>query len=258
MITGFGGNIVTLGGDDGTVVVDSGLPTVTENMTAEVGKSGPVALLVNTHWHYDHAGGNEALARAGARIIAHDNCRRRLSTEQYIESLNIKMPPSPAAALPRVTFSSETTLHTNGESVRLVPVPPAHTDGDVVIVFENADLIHAGDLFFNGMYPFIDYSSGGWIGGMVEAIRTIASMSGAKTRIVPGHGRLATPEDLKSYLDMLETMHERLGKLKAEGKTVDEAVAATPSKDLDERFGKGFMNPEKFVRFAYTSLLKRG
>jgi glyoxylase-like metal-dependent hydrolase (beta-lactamase superfamily II) len=257
MISGLGGNIVVMGGEDGALVIDCGRPDMTEKMLAEVGKSGAVALVVNTHWHFDHVGGNEALARAGARILAHDNCHRRMSTEQYVEAVDVRTPPSPAAALPRITFNRETNLHTNGDLVRLVPVAPAHTDGDVVVVFQNADVIHAGDLFFNGMYPFIDYSSGGWIGGNVEAIRTIAAMAGAKTRIVPGHGTLGTADDLKRYLAMLETVQERLEKLNAEGKTVEEVLAAAPTKDLDDTWGNGYLKPEKFVRFAYNSLLKR-
>lgn len=258
LITGAGGNIAVLGGDDGVLVIDSGLPSVSARTAAEIAKSGRVATLVNTHWHYDHAGGNEALAQAGARIIAHQNCRKRLSTDQFIEALDRKMPAAPASAWPGVTFTSETTLHLNGDEIRLVPVPPAHTDGDVIVCFERADVIHGGDLFFHGSYPFIDYSSAGWIGGMADAIRTLSQMTSAKTRIIPGHGPLATPEDLRGYLAFLETMLERFTKLKNEGRTVDEVVAAAPAKEFDEKLGGGFMKPEQFVRIAYTGLLKHG
>lgn len=258
LITGAGGNIAVLGGDDGVLVIDSGLPNVADKTAAEIARSGNVATLVNTHWHYDHAGGNDVLARAGARIIAHENCRKRLSTDQFIEALDRKMPAVAATAWPRVTFTSETTLYLNGDEIRLVPVPPAHTDGDVIVRFEKADVIHAGDLFFNGSYPFIDYSSGGWIGGMAAAIRTLSQMVSTKSRIIPGHGPLATPGDLRGYLAFLETMLERFTKLKNEGRTVDEVVAAAPAKEFDEKLGKGFMKPEQFVRIAYTGLLKHG
>ena len=255
MISGLGGNIATLGGPDGVLVVDSGLANVTSKTVAEVGKAGSLALLVNTHWHFDHCGGNESLAKEGARIVAHENCRRRLATEQYVEAFDRRIPPSPAAALPLLTFASPTTLHLNGEEVRLLPVAPAHTDGDVVVHLQKADVVHAGDLFFNGLYPFIDYSSGGSLEGMIAAIRSVAGIVGAKTRIIPGHGPLATPDGLNSYLAFLETMLDRLSKLKAQGKSVDEAIAAAPTKDFDEKLGKG-MKPEQFVRFTYSGMLK--
>ena len=256
LVTGAGGNIVRLGGDDGALVIDSGIPNAAANVLTELTKEGPIALLVNTHWHFDHAGGNEALAKSGARIIATDNCRKRLATEQYVEAVKVRTPPSPAAALPLVTFSSETALHLNGDDIRLVPVAPAHTDGDVIVRFEKADVIHGGDLFFHGHYPFVDYSSGGWLGGMVDAVKRIAELAGPKTRIVPGHGRIATLEELRNHLSFLETMFERFSKFKAEGKTVEEVLAAAPTKEFDETLGKGFMKPEPFVRIAYTSLLK--
>jgi len=257
-ISGLGGNIAVLGGDDGVLAIDSGLPNLVETTASEIAKSGKVTQLVNTHWHYDHVGGNEALAKAGAHITAHANCRKRVSTDQYNEPFDRKMPAAPAAAWPRTTFISETTLYLNGETIGLVPVPPAHTDGDVIVRFEKADVIHAGDLYFNGSYPFIDYSSNGWLGGMVAAIKTLSAMTTSKTRIIPGHGPLATPEELRSYHAFLETMLDRLTKLKNEGKSVDEVVAAAPAKEFDEKLGGGFMKPEQFVRIAYTGLLKHG
>jgi glyoxylase-like metal-dependent hydrolase (beta-lactamase superfamily II) len=255
-ISGLGGNVAVLGGDDGVLAIDTGLATVTEKTVTEIAKSGPIKHVVNTHWHYDHVGGNETLAKAGAHIAAHANCRTRVSTEQYNEPFNRKLAALPPAAWPRTTFTSETTLHLNGEEVRLIPVPPAHTDGDVIVRFEKADVIHAGDLYFNGAYPFIDYSSAGWLGGLVGAIRRIAELATPKTRIIPGHGPLATTDDLRGYLAFLETMLERFTKLKNEGKTVDEAVAAAPAKEFDEKLGKGFMKPEPFVRITYTGLLR--
>ena len=257
-VSGLGGNIAVLGGDDGVLAVDSGLAQRSDAMMAELAKTGRVTHLVNTHWHYDHAGGNEVLAKGGAHVIAHENCRKRLSADQFNEPFNMKMPAMTPTAWPRATFTSETKLHLNGDDIRLVPVPPAHTDGDVIVHFEKADVIHCGDLYFNGGYPFIDYSSAGWLGGMVEAIRTASAMTTPKTRVIPGHGLLATPEDLRGYLAFLETMLERFTKLKNEGKTVDEVVALAPAKEFDEKLGKGFMKPEPFVRITYTGLLKHG
>jgi glyoxylase-like metal-dependent hydrolase (beta-lactamase superfamily II) len=258
LISGGGGNIVTLAGDDGALVIDSGLAAVAAGTGAEIAKAapGPLALLVNTHWHFDHAGGNERLGRAGARIVAHEDCRQRLSTEQHIEFFNKTIPAQPPAGLPLITFTEETQLHINGETLRLIPVAPAHTDGDIIVHFENANLMHGGDLFFNGLYPFIDYSSLGWIGGMVAGAKRILEKTDAKTQIVPGHGPMATAADLKFYVSFLETVFDRLGKLKAEGKSVDEAVAAAPTKEFDAKLGKGMLNAETFVRVSYTSLLK--
>jgi glyoxylase-like metal-dependent hydrolase (beta-lactamase superfamily II) len=257
-ISGIGGNIAALGGNDGVLAVDSGLAEAAEKTSGEIGRLGAVTMLVNTHWHYDHVGGNEALAKAGAQIFATANCRKRVSTEQYNEPFDRKIPASPATAWPRTTFTAETTLHLNGEDVRLIPVQPAHTDGDVIVRFEKADVIHCGDLYFNGGYPFIDYSSGGWLGGVVEAIRTAAAMTTPKTRIIPGHGPLATPDDLRGYLAFLETMLERFTKFKNEGKSVEEVIALAPAKEFDEKLGKGFMKPEPFVRFTYIGMLRHG
>jgi len=258
LISGAGGNIATLHGDDGVLVIDSGLASVIAGTAAEISKAapGPLALLVNTHWHFDHAGGNERLARAGARIIAHENCRKRLAVEQHNEFFDKTFPAAPAIALPVVTFSTETHIHLNGEDVRLVPVPPAHTDSDVLVRFEKANVVHAGDIFFRGMFPFIDYSSLGWIGGMAAAAKQALALTGAKTRVIPGHGPLGTQDDLKSYITFLETVHERLAKLKDAGKSVDEAVAALPTRGFDEERSAGMFKPEQFVRFAYASLLK--
>jgi glyoxylase-like metal-dependent hydrolase (beta-lactamase superfamily II) len=256
LITGAGGNIALLAGDDGSLVVDSGLADLATGTAAELAKAGPLALLVNTHWHFDHAGGNERLARAGARIIATENCRTRLASEQKVEALGKTFPPSPPSARPLVTFTHETTLHLNDERIRLVPIPPAHTDGDVFVRFETANVLHLGDTFFHGSYPFIDYSSGGWTGGMVAAAKTALTLTDATTKIIPGHGPVATQADLKAYLAFLETVHERLAKVKAAGKSVDEAVAAAPFKDFDAKLGGGFLKPEQFTRFAYESLLR--
>ncbi len=257
VISGAGGNIAVLGGDDGALVIDSGLASASAESAAAITKTvGPLALLVNTHWHFDHVGGNERLSRAGARIIGSENCRKRMSAQQYIEFFDKTMPPSPAAALPLVTIASETTIHVNGDDLRLTPVPPAHTDGDLFIRFEKANVVHCGDLFFRGMFPFIDYSTGGWIGGMAEGAKRILAVTDAKTRIIPGHGPIGTRADLEEYLKFLETVLERLNKLKAEGKTVDEAVVAAPTKGFDESRAQGLFKPDQFVRFAYAGLLK--
>ncbi len=257
LVTGAVCNILVVNGEDGGVVIDSGIPDAAAATASQIAQIAPkLSVLVNTHWHFDHAGGNERLARAGARIVAHENCRKRLSTEQYNEFFDRKSPPSPPAALPVMTFTSETQLHLNAEEFRLIPVPPAHTDGDVIVRLDKANVVHMGDLFFQGLFPYIDYSSGGWIGGMVEGVKRGLPLTDAKTKIIPGHGPIATQDDLRTYLTFPETVLERFSKLKAAGKSVDEAVASLPTKEFDEKLGAGFFKPEQFVRFAYTGLLK--
>jgi glyoxylase-like metal-dependent hydrolase (beta-lactamase superfamily II) len=260
LITGAGGNIAVLTGDDGTLLIDCGVPAAIMGLIGEVAKVAPTpaSIVVNTHWHFDHTGGNEQLAKNGARIIAHDNCRKRLATDQYMEFMDRKVPASPHIALPVATFDREMQLHVNGEDLKLTAVPPAHTDNDIIIQFPNANVLHVGDLYFNGFYPFIDYSSGGWIGGMAAAIKTASGMVDAKTKIIPGHGPMAMPDDMKFYLTFLETMNDRLGKMKQQGKSVDEAIAAAPTKDFDEKLGGGFLKPDMFVKCTYTGLLKHG
>jgi cyclase len=260
VITGAGGNIAVLTGDDGTLLVDCGVPPAIVGVVGEVGKLAktPASIVVNTHWHFDHTGGNEQLAKNGARIIAQDNCRKRLAADQVIEFMDMKFPAAPRAAWPTVTFANEMQLHVNGENLRLTAVSPAHTDNDVIVQFPNANVLHAGDLYFNGYYPFIDYSSGGWIGGMAAGIKTASLMTDAKTKIIPGHGPMASQDDLRFYLNFLETMNDRLTKLKQQGKTVEEAMAAAPTKDFDEKLGGGFLKPDMFVKCTYTGLLKHG
>jgi cyclase len=259
LVTGAVCNILVANGGDGGVVIDSGIAEAAAATASQIAQAAPkLSVLVNTHWHFDHVGGNERLAQTGAKIIAHENCRKRLSTEQYNEFFNRKIPPSPAGALPVMTFASETHLHLNGEDFRLLPVPPAHTDGDVLVRLEKANVLHMGDIFFQGMYPFIDSSSGGWIGGMAEAVKAGLSLTDSKTQVVPGHGPVGTQADLKTYLAFLETVHERLAKLKAAGKNVEEVIASAPTKEFDAKLGAGFIKAEQFVRFVYGGLLKRG
>ncbi len=258
LVTGAGGNIAVLTGDDGTMLIDCGVPNAIVGLMGEVGKISktPPSIVINTHWHFDHTGGNERLARNGARIIAQENCRKRMSSDQIIEFMDMKIPASPREAWPAQTFVSDLRMQINNEDLHLVAVPPAHTDNDAIVHLPKANVLHAGDLYFNGVYPFIDYSSGGWIGGMAAAIKTASTMIDAKTKIIPGHGPMATPEDLKFYLGFLDTMTERLTKLKQAGRTLEEAVAARPTIGFDEKLGGGFLKPDMFVKCAYTGLLK--
>ena len=257
LIQGPGGNIAVLDGPDGLTVVDSGVPMRAKEVFETVKRVGgkPVSRLINTHWHFDHAGGNEVFARAGATILATAATRKRLATDQYTEVFKMTTPASPPIALPTLT-SDEFELHVGSEVLHLTAVPPAHTDGDLIVHFTSHDVIHTGDLFSNGFYPNIDASSLGWIGGMIAAADRILKLAGPKTRIIPGHGPMATPADLAAFRKMLVTVHDRLAPMLDAGKTIQEAIAARPTSDLDATWGKGFFTGGMFTRVAYDGLAK--
>ncbi|GDX39912.1 cyclase [Armatimonadota bacterium] len=260
LLIGVGGNIAVLVGKEGVLQIDAGNPGTSPQQVAGLKEltDKPVTTLINTHWHGDHTGGNADMAKAGSRIFAHDNTRKRLSSEQFIEAFNSKVPASPEIALPILTFNRRMTLYHGGEELHMTNVPPAHTDTDIFIHFVKANVLHAGDLFFNGMYPFIDSSTKGWIGGMVGAADKILAVVNDKTKIIPGHGPLATKEQFKQYRDMLVTVHERITPLVKSGKSVEDTVAAKPLADLDDKWGKGFMKPDVFVKIVYGGIKKFG
>jgi glyoxylase-like metal-dependent hydrolase (beta-lactamase superfamily II) len=258
LVRGPGGNIAVLGGPDGLTVVDSSVPTRAEEVLATVQRVGgkPVVKLINTHWHFDHAGGNEVFGRAGATIVATEATRKRLATEQYTEVFKMTTPASPSVALPTVT-SNESEIHVGGETIHLTAVPPAHTDGDLVVHFLSLDVIHTGDLFSNGLYPNIDASSLGWIGGMIAAADGILKLAGPKTQIIPGHGPVGNSAALAAFRAMLVTVYDRLAPMLDAGKSMREAIAARPTSDLDAAWAKGFLNGGMFTRIAYDGLVKR-
>jgi len=258
LLSGPGGNIAALAGPDGILVVDSFVRERGADLAAAIRKlgAGPVTL-VNTHWHADHTGGNAAIREIAAGIIAHENTRKRLGADQYMADFEMKVPASPPEAIPSLTFDDSLRLYRHdGEEIELVHVAPAHTDSDIFVHFRKANILHTGDLFTNGNYPNIDSSSGGWIGGMVEAADRILGIVDARTKIIPGHGPLATRDDLKAFRDMLAAAREKIEPLVAAGKTVDEAVAARPLADLDARWARGPFKGGHFTRIVYSGLAK--
>jgi glyoxylase-like metal-dependent hydrolase (beta-lactamase superfamily II) len=256
MLTGAGGNIGLSVGEDAAFVIDDQFAPLTEKILAAVRKvtDKPVRFVINTHWHGDHTGGNENLGKAGAVILAHDNVRKRMSVEQFNRDLDRRSPASPKGALPVVTFSESATLHLNGDTVHLVHVPPAHTDGDSIVHFSTANVLHMGDLFVNGSYPFVDRGSGGTLEGIIGAADKALAMANDTTKIIPGHGPLGSKADLKTYRDVLTTVRDRVSSLIKEGKSLSEVQAAQPSKDFDAKWGTGFQKPDQFLAVAYASL----
>ncbi len=249
VIHGKGGNIGVSVGDDGVFMIDDQFAPATTAILDQIRtvSDKPVRFLVNTHFHRDHTGGNENLGKAGVLIFAHDNVRARLLGKEQ---------PAPDAALPVVTFSDATTFHMNGQTIRVFHVPAAHTDGDAMIHFVEANVIHMGDTFFNGFYPFIDSRSGGSLDGVFAAIDIVLGMAGADTVIIPGHGPVAKRGDLIAYRDMLIKARDGIRPLIADGRTVEQIVAAKPLAELDATWGGGFLNPERFLRVLHAAVTK--
>ncbi|MDH3786883.1 MAG: MBL fold metallo-hydrolase, partial [Acidobacteriota bacterium] len=202
MLTGRGGNLGLAVGDDGAFLIDDQYAPLSDKIRSAVESVSktPLRFIVNTHWHGDHTGGNENLGSGGVTILAHDNVRQRMSVEQVMEVFDLTTPPSPTAALPVITFPDRITFHMNGLEIETLHVPAAHTDGDSMIFFKGINVIHMGDVYFNGGYPFIDAGSGGTIDGVIAAVKTVLERSDADTRIIPGHGTLSTPKELREYL----------------------------------------------------------
>jgi cyclase len=256
IIKGNGGNIGVFIGDDGTFMIDDKFAPMSDNIMKalkSVGASTPKYLL-NTHFHGDHSGGNENFGNAGATIVAHHNVYQRLADGSTIAAFAMETPPAPDTALPVLTFDSELVFNINGERVRTFHVPSAHTDGDAMIHFEGSNVIHTGDIFFNGFYPFIDVSNGGSVQGVIDAANQALALANAETKIIPGHGPMANKAQLLEYRDMLVTVEQRLSKLKADGKMAEQAIAEFPLMDLEEEWGDGMFNGDKWIGLIYDGI----
>jgi cyclase len=260
MMTGSGGNLGLAVGPDAVFLIDDQYAPLTPKIRAAIAAitDKPVRFVLNTHWHGDHTGGNESFAEAGALIIAHDNVRKRMSSEQFLAFFTMKIEPSPKAALPLVTFGGNVTFHVNGDEVTALHCPAAHTDGDAIVHFRRADVIHMGDIHFNYMYPFIDTSSGGTAEGVIAAVDRALALAGEGTRIIPGHGPLASKADLQAYRTMLATVLERVKSQLAAGRSVQEIVDAKPTQEFDAKWGGGFIKPDTWVKMLVAGQVARG
>jgi glyoxylase-like metal-dependent hydrolase (beta-lactamase superfamily II) len=256
MLSGPGGNVVVLNGADGKIVVDTFLAPAWPKLKEALDGIGgaPLKTVIDTHWHFDHTDNNGPLHAAGATILAHENTKKRMSEAHDLPVFGLHFPPWPADALPTQTFATNHKLHANGETLTLQHFAPAHTDTDIYIHFQKANVIHMGDTFFNGLYPYIDSSTGGTISGMIAAADKILAQASSDTKLVPGHGPLGGKAELTKFRELLVVARERVQKLKSAGKSEEEAVAAKPFADLDAVWGKGLLNSDQFVQVVYLAL----
>ena len=265
MFDGPGGAVTVLNGPDGKFVVDSFVAPAWPRLKEGIDGLGsaPVQYVIDTHWHFDHTDNNAHLHAAGATVLAHENTKRRMSERHDLPVLyrgpdgalsGLHFDPSPVESLPQQTFVDSYELEANGETLALQHLAPAHTDSDIYVHFQNANVIAMGDLFFNGMYPYIDPGTGGTIDGMIAAAVKILSLADNHTKIVAGHGPLGNKADLTKSRDMLITSRDRVLKLKSEGKSALEAVAEKPFADLDAAWGQGIVNSDQWIQIVYLTL----
>jgi glyoxylase-like metal-dependent hydrolase (beta-lactamase superfamily II) len=259
MLVGSGGNIGVSSGSDGVLIIDDQYAPLTEKIRAAVKaiNPAPIRFVINTHWHGDHTGGNENMGTAGAVIVAHENVRRRMSTEQISEFFKRTTPPSPKVALPVMTFVADVSFHVNGDELHVFHVDPAHTDGDSIIHWKNANVFHMGDLYFSSGYPFIDLGSGGSVDGIISAAEKVLALANDSSKIIPGHGPLATKKELAAYRDTLKEIRSRVQSQITAGKSLEEVKAARLTKDWDDKLGQGFIKGDQITEFVYRSLSKK-
>lgn len=256
VLEGSGGNIAVLHGNKGKLLVDAGFRVSKTKLASALAQLGsqPLTQLINTHWHVDHTDGNQWVHQAGAAITAHEKTKEHLSVATRVEGWQWTFPPAAVGARPTTVFSASHQMEHDGVKIHLEYYGPAHTDSDISVRFENADILHVGDTWWNGIYPFIDYSTGGSIDGMIRAMRKNLKMATAHTIVVPGHGAIGKRDDLQEYVDMLSTIRDSVAKLKQQGKTVDDCIAAKPTASYDAKFGNFLITPAFFTALVYQGV----
>jgi glyoxylase-like metal-dependent hydrolase (beta-lactamase superfamily II) len=253
MLEGFGGNIGALAGPDGIILVDDQFVQLTDKIKKALAllSNKSVKFIINTHYHFDHSDGNKTFGGEGAIIVAHENVRKRLTTDQLIKTFNIEQKAYPANALPVITFDESVTFNINNETVQVFHVKNAHTDGDAIIYFKESNVMHTGDVFVRYGLPFIDMAAGGNVDGMLAAIDLLLSQVNDKTIIIPGHGQLSNKKDMQHYKDMVVTVKTRVADGIKSGKTVDQIIDSDPAKEYNTIFDK-----REFVRIVYETIKK--
>jgi glyoxylase-like metal-dependent hydrolase (beta-lactamase superfamily II) len=257
VLEGSGGNVAVLTGPDGKVVVDAGIAVSRPQMETALSALGPqpVTHLINTHWHFDHANGNEWLHELGPEIIAHENTPKHLAATQRVEDWSTDFRPLSKAALPTVLFDEKKTMKLNATVIDLAYYGPAHTDSDISVTFKDPDIVHTGDTFWNGIYPFIDYSTGGSIDGSIRAADANLEVTTDSTIIIPGHGQpVSNRAELKAFRDMLFAIRGNVAALKKQGHSLDAIVAAKPTAAFDDKWGRFVIEPALFTRLVYQGV----
>ncbi len=256
MLKGAGGNIALLVGDEGSLMVDDQYEPLAPKIKTAISSlsTKPVQLLLNTHWHFDHTGGNTQFNSAETLMIAQDNVRVRMLSGGEIKAFGAKIPPAKIEALPELTFKERLSLHFAGEDIEALAAPAAHTDGDAIVFFKNSNVVHMGDLYFKGVYPFVDLSSGGSVTGVLAAVNAALDRMDEQTKVIPGHGSLSNKAELTDYRNMLQFSVDAVGALKEAGKSLQEAQQAMPVAKLNKNYGGGFIKPDVWVEFVYLSL----
>lgn len=259
LFDGGGCNVVAWTGPDGTVLVDTGKAGSAPQLLEAAARLAPqgVRFVVNTHWHPDHTGGNELLVQAGALVVGQQNVRLRMSEPQELSEYALEVPAAAAAARPVVSFDDKLTLNLNSDRLVLLHAPAAHTDGDAIAWWEDANVVHLGDVFYANGYPFLDTVSGGSLAGLVSAVETVLSRADPRTLVVPGHGPVSTRDELAAYRDMLVAVGRQVRELAEQGRSLDEVLAAEPTAPYDSRYGEGGVSPERFVRLLFEDLAGR-
>lgn len=256
VFSGDGANVVAIADDGSTVLVDSGIASRVDELALAIGSTThrPVTTLINTSWHFDHTGGNTFFGSSGVIIVAQENIAKEMASSRSVPFIALRDGPYPLQGLPTRTFTTNLAIEQGLEQLNLVNYGSAHTDGDTVVYVEPANIVVVGDIFSNPYYPVIDLSSGGSVDGLIYTVDQILAHVNADTKIIPGHGFLASRADLEGYRDMLASVRDRIRSLIAAGKSIKEVVAAAPARDFDAKWGGGYVPSATFVEMVFASL----